>query len=775
MKWKGLAALGLSAAMSVSLLSVSAGAVSFTDVSEHWAKPYIENMVEEGLVKGYEDNTYRPDKVLSLAEGLAFCARSVQLPEEISKAMLEKQQDYLEEMLEGEYSYFYTEFAVCLETGILTRAEFKALVQGGHLKQDNAMPKQDLARYLVRAMGLNELAESQTSYPLGFQDVAEIEEGNLPSVYLLNMYGIVNGDEKNIFNADVNRAIMATMLSRVLELKEERGISVELPAYSEYDWVSGKVKALNTSDLGVTVLTLDNEFAEEPIVMALPDAADIYENNMLAGKTALKENAFVRANLNEKGEIDEIRVYGELDRVEGEIATLTQDNLLLTLGGIPKTVAMDRFTLVRASGKVGTMDTVDLGSGYTEATALVDQRGVAVMVELRGGSTKYSGLFDSQSAAQSGSDMVLDVIGYDGVVNTYVMPADVPVTLNGVPLKNTAMNNYKGKFLTVRISDETGLVTSANFETASTYIQGSLRSFTWQSSNPSIAITDLSTGKYTAYTVDKEMKISYNGEAIEMKALENGWFVTARLSGNIVTELLCYPGSSTVEGVLTEIDYSAIPMVVLTVVNEDGTLTYTFELDITDLPEIKRDGKTSSVDKLKPGDGMVVTVRYNDVSRLDVTSQTANLSGVIQSISQTLTGDAMTVKLTDGTEVTYGITNSVSITQDGKAVSFSTLKAGYKVSLLADGDKLSSVEVTEATTVANEMRGSVVYVNTEEKTILFRDVNGDGTPISVDVSGAKYMGTDGSTLRLTNLNTGDNLVIYGSYNGLIFHADLVLR
>lgn len=775
MKWKGLAALGLSAAMSVSLLSVSAGAVSFTDVSEHWAKPYIENMVEEGLVKGYEDNTYRPDKVLSLAEGLAFCARSVQLPEEISKAMLEKQQDYLEEMLEGEYSYFYTEFAVCLETGILTRAEFKALVQGGHLKQDNAMPKQDLARYLVRAMGLNELAESQTSYPLGFQDVAEIEEGNLPSVYLLNMYGIVNGDEKNIFNADVNRAIMATMLSRVLELKEERGISVELPAYSEYDWVSGKVKALNTSDLGVTVLTLDNEFAEEPIVMALPDAADIYENNMLAGKTAMKENAFVRANLNEKGEIDEIRVYGELDRVEGEIATLTQDNLLLTLGGIPKTVAMDRFTLVRASGKVGTMDTVDLGSGYTEATALVDQRGVAVMVELRGGSTKYSGLFDGQSAAQSGSDMVLDVIGYDGVVNTYVMPADVPVTLNGVPLKNTAMNNYKGKFLTVRISDETGLVTSANFETASTYIQGSLRSFTWQSSNPSIAITDLSTGKYTAYTVDKEMKISYNGEAIEMKALENGWFVTARLSGNIVTELLCYPGSSTVEGVLTEIDYSAIPMVVLTVVNEDGTLTYTFELDITDLPEIKRDGKTSSVDKLKPGDGMVVTVRYNDVSRLDVTSQTANLSGVIQSISQTLTGDAMTVKLTDGTEVTYGITNSVSITQDGKAVSFSTLKAGYKVSLLADGDKLSSVEVTEATTVANEMRGSVVYVNTEEKTILFRDVNGDGTPISVDVSGAKYMGTDGSTLRLTNLNTGDNLVIYGSYNGLIFHADLVLR
>lgn len=775
MKLKSLAALGLSAAVSLSLMSLSAGAVTLTDISEHWAKDYIEDMVREGLVKGYEDNTYRPDKVLSTAEGLAFCARSMQLSDSVSKQMLEKQEDYLEEMLEGEYQFFYTEFAICLETGILSRTEFKALAQGGGFQQDQAMAKQDLARYLVRAMGLTDLAESQTSYPLGFSDANEIRSENLPSVYLLSMYGIVNGDEKNVFNADVNRAIMATMLSRVLELKEERGISMELPAYSDYNWVCGKVKALTTSDLGMSVLTLENEFETENIVLALPDTVNIYESNLRTGEEALKEGTFVRVNLNSNGTATEVRIYGELSRVTGTVATLNRDSLLLTMGGVPKTVSMDRFTQVRASGKVGTMEQVDLESGYTEATVLLDSHGVAVMLELEGGTTRYAGLFAGRKSQTGSEDVLLNVIGYDGVMSTYTMPVEATVTLNGVPLKSSAMNNYQEKYVAVRVSDETGLVTSVNFETTSTYLQGSIRSFSWQQKVRTMAITDLSTGKYTAYNVSDSVKVTYEGEAMDFRDLQKGWFVTAHLDSNVITELFCYPGTYTVEGTLTEIDYSGIPSIVLNVVDEETGLAYPFELDVSNLPEIRRDSKTSSVDKLKVGDAVVVTVSYHEISRVDATSQTANLSGVIQSISQTLEGSSITVKLTDGTEATYAITNSVSLTQDGNAIAFSALKAGYQVSLLADGEKLSSLEVTGTSTAANEMRGSVVYVNTSEKTILFQETSGDGTPLSVDVSKAKFVSTDGNTLKLNDLKAGDSLTVYGAYNGLVFYADLILR
>lgn len=48
----------------------------------------------------------------------------------------------------------------------------------------------------------------------------------------------------------------------------------------------------------------------------------------------------------------------------------------------------------------------------------------------------------------------------------------------------------------------------------------------------------------------------------------------------------------------------------------------TFELDLTDLPAIYRDGKSSSLDKIKSGDTVVVTVRYNKVTTLETTPQT---------------------------------------------------------------------------------------------------------------------------------------------------------
>lgn len=55
----------------------------------------------------------------------------------------------------------------------------------------------------------------------------------------------------------------------------------------------------------------------------------------------------------------------------------------------------------------------------------------------------------------------------------------------------------------------------------------------------------------------------------------------------------------------------------------------TFELDLTDLPAIYRDGKSSSLDKIKSGDTVVVTVRYNKVTTLETTPQSANVTGTI--------------------------------------------------------------------------------------------------------------------------------------------------
>lgn len=51
--------------------------ITFSDTKSHWAKNYIQVAVDLGLLKGYEDGTFRPDKEVSYAETIAIVLRSL--------------------------------------------------------------------------------------------------------------------------------------------------------------------------------------------------------------------------------------------------------------------------------------------------------------------------------------------------------------------------------------------------------------------------------------------------------------------------------------------------------------------------------------------------------------------------------------------------------------------------------------------------------------------------------------------------------------------------
>lgn len=61
----------------LTLFVLSAAALAFSDVPQnYWAKPYIEAASEAGLLKGYEDGTFRPSGKVTNAEFLTMCVRS---------------------------------------------------------------------------------------------------------------------------------------------------------------------------------------------------------------------------------------------------------------------------------------------------------------------------------------------------------------------------------------------------------------------------------------------------------------------------------------------------------------------------------------------------------------------------------------------------------------------------------------------------------------------------------------------------------------------------
>ena len=75
--------LGFLLATSVALGSFSALAAdesTFKDISDAkyaWAKPYIEEMAKGGYIAGYEDNTYRPDNMVTKLETIVLFSRAM--------------------------------------------------------------------------------------------------------------------------------------------------------------------------------------------------------------------------------------------------------------------------------------------------------------------------------------------------------------------------------------------------------------------------------------------------------------------------------------------------------------------------------------------------------------------------------------------------------------------------------------------------------------------------------------------------------------------------
>ncbi len=48
---------------------------SFKDIEKHWAREYIEKLAAEGIVNGYADGTFKPDKPITRAEVATMIAR----------------------------------------------------------------------------------------------------------------------------------------------------------------------------------------------------------------------------------------------------------------------------------------------------------------------------------------------------------------------------------------------------------------------------------------------------------------------------------------------------------------------------------------------------------------------------------------------------------------------------------------------------------------------------------------------------------------------------
>lgn len=770
--------LALVMVLTATILPASA-ATTFPDIQNHWAKSYIEAMTAAGMFKGYEDGNFKPENQLTTAEALALCARTIGLDSSTTMDIATDYYDTVKTTLNNEQTWFYQEFAICLATGILTTSDLKSLYQSGDLTDPIA--KEDLAVYLVRAMQLGPMAERLTSYPLTFDDASSISADAKPSVYLLHVYGIVEGDEYNNFSPKLNvtRAVMATMLTRAIAYMQAHGTSPDLPEYTDYAFRQGVISSATETN-GTIHLSLNSDLTGAAIgTVTLPANVKIYENNMETTSSALKNGRHARVCLDSTGTPFAVRVSGELETFTATVNGIDGNSVAVTVNGTGRLLTMDRFTQVQIGNKTtGDASIVDSGANYTTAVCKLDDQGRLVAIQFTGGTSTVEGILTSYTKASTNStSATIQLIGFDGVTRTYTIPSGATVTVDG--LVDDLSSSLKDSYVILRLLDEDASVQSVSVDTKSNYVQGVIRSV--DSSDGTISITRLSNDRIATYDVTSSAIITYDGESTRLRDLDKNDFVTILLNeSDDATMIQAYPSSTTTEGTISERTFGSGTDTTITfvVTQKDGTKV-SFKVDLSDPPVVERDDEDSTVDKLRVGDEVEFTVRYGEVTRIEAVTQNVNLTGTVERIIQEKSGYTLEMLLSDGEEVSYTVDNSVSVTQNNKEVALSSLKPGYKLGLAVNGDQVVAIEIQQAVNTGNKVSGTILYVDYAEDIIYLRATTDTGGEemVTVEVPSTAVIlnASTGGTLTLRNLDTGSIIEVNGAYSGTIFQATVILR
>jgi len=182
--------------------------VDFVDLQGHWATEVIQKMVEEGIVAGYEDKTFRPDNNINRVECAAIIARAMNLSENDTQS-LDAFSDVSDIPSWGQGSV-----AASVAAGYLkgypvgdSKIEFEPLKN---------ITRVELAAVLARVS--TEKLDTQQIQATNFADQEKIPEWAKDAVDTAVQAGLIKGYPDGTFQPqkDVTRAEAVAMLDRLL-------------------------------------------------------------------------------------------------------------------------------------------------------------------------------------------------------------------------------------------------------------------------------------------------------------------------------------------------------------------------------------------------------------------------------------------------------------------------------------------------------------------------------------------------------------------------------
>lgn len=183
--------------MLMSMLTVSSSVYAFSDVDNHWAKDSIEKLSQINIVKGYEDNTFRPDKNMTRAEVATIINRLIGAQKESLK--------YIPDL--DRQSWYSSEIRKSVQTGVIMGDE------NGYVRPTSYVTREEVVTMLSRAFYVS----GNTTLAENYIDEEEISKWSKDYFATFVNYKYIMGYEDETIRpkAYITRSEFVTLLGKM--------------------------------------------------------------------------------------------------------------------------------------------------------------------------------------------------------------------------------------------------------------------------------------------------------------------------------------------------------------------------------------------------------------------------------------------------------------------------------------------------------------------------------------------------------------------------------
>lgn len=254
----------LSILLVIALLLSQVSIFAFDDMNEErlsWAKTAVEEMAEAGLIKGYEDGTFRPDNAVTKQEALILISRVLGFTESSSKEYSEVASNVYSEVLSGYSTPYKDEISYLLYRGVLTKDDLAVYVADS--EATHPLKRYEAAVLLTKVFETDLKAVENSEITIAFDDIADIPATAKPYVNYVCDKGIMNGMGDNLFlpNDSLTRAMIATLLYRIIPVLD-------------YEYVEGGMLRYDASTSSLRLTSESDETATYTVASDVPAVLD---------------------------------------------------------------------------------------------------------------------------------------------------------------------------------------------------------------------------------------------------------------------------------------------------------------------------------------------------------------------------------------------------------------------------------------------------------------------------------------------------------------------